>query len=721
MINKDNLEVRFDERKQKYGVAIHSYDEEKRTKWWVKPQFDAIGSIETRFGRCLAWVKVGKNYGTIDLDARQIIIEPQYGCVPCWTVNLLEEGQTPTDEDIVAIVWKDHKAGVINLKGEVIMPFIYDSLIRIDGKIQEEQRDPIVWNIAENEHRTVEELTQKVIEEWKKLRAMGYSSHVPSGNYDSELQEKFDQQKEIIKAYLLDRRQAANLTWEHSVENATRLSRTNDLLMQAVSRAMKMGKKTAQSLTCLDEEPDSYCNDLTVYVYPQSAGSFDEDIMNIIIQMGQGADEIEGITPCFMHRNNVSEDRDIDTDWDLKTAIMDDGKSWDEGLHYPAYQDVYFTQPWHQLFFEAYTFSLEDLAQMEDFRVDMRLHTEVEESIWKDEQNETLQGFYRKCDFEKMVPLLEKLQPSMRGSNMLAFRMAFDEICALRPWTKKKREKEQMSRLVAYPSFREKEEREQHPTPVWAMFLEGTIWREALGRRFYLPDKRLRKLPREEIGAAMLWHQTFYQFTTLKDRQLMRPFPKPTNIQEPKREDDQWLREWFYDEERENYDWSLESGHTEEEDDAECAREEQFERERLALLIEKAEKEKDPEIQFRLGKYYQAKEKDELYLEAAKWLQLAVEQGNAKAMNNLGTLYDEGHGVERNHDKARELWLRSIELIADGVTYGRPEYNLGVMAAWHYDYEEAAKWLLRALDKGFWCYEELYYVHQKLGIELEKK
>ena len=49
------------------------------------------------------------------------------------------------------------------------------------------------------------------------------------------------------------------------------------------------------------------------------------------------------------------------------------------------------------------------------------------------------------------------------------------------------------------------------------------------------------------------------------------------------------------------------------------------------------------------------------YSVAAEWYQKAAEQGYAQAQNNLGVLYAEGHGVEKNMDKAKELITQAAE------------------------------------------------------------
>lgn len=371
--NMEKYSTQYDKRCRKYGIVLDT-DNGKRTKWWIKPQYDAIGNIETRFGRSLAWIKVGKNYGSIDVDARKVIVEPQYGYPLFWWAD----GPEMTDENIKAVVWKDHKTGVINLKGEIVMPIIYDQLYCVDGKIQTERpEEKLDWYVPENEHRTVEEITQKVIVEWKKLRAMGYSSKVSLYRLDDETRERIKQQKEMVRTYLCDRRQAADMNWEHNAENAARLSRTNDLLMKAVRKAMKVGKKTAQSLMWMNSKPKATYNNIEVFVYPQLSESDDDDILNIILQMGLSEiDQVDGISACFCHRNRADDERELDADWDLKKAILDDGQTWDEGIHHPAYQDVYFTNPWHKLFYQNFI-SLEDLAKIKAFCVDLRVHTET--------------------------------------------------------------------------------------------------------------------------------------------------------------------------------------------------------------------------------------------------------------------------------------------------------------------------------------------------------
>ena len=51
----------------------------------------------------------------------------------------------------------------------------------------------------------------------------------------------------------------------------------------------------------------------------------------------------------------------------------------------------------------------------------------------------------------------------------------------------------------------------------------------------------------------------------------------------------------------------------------------------------------------------------ERYADALKWYERAAAQGDESSMCNIGLLYDEGRGVERNIAKAREWWEQAVE------------------------------------------------------------
>ncbi len=87
---------------------------------------------------------------------------------------------------------------------------------------------------------------------------------------------------------------------------------------------------------------------------------------------------------------------------------------------------------------------------------------------------------------------------------------------------------------------------------------------------------------------------------------------------------------------------------------------------------------------------------------AAQVLQRArplAEQGNANAQYNMGVIYDEGYGVERDYAKARE-WYKK----AAAQNYAKAEHNLGVMYQEGHgvqaDSAAAARWFKRAARHG---------------------
>ncbi|ROO27984.1 hypothetical protein SAOR_06650 [Salinisphaera orenii MK-B5] len=76
-----------------------------------------------------------------------------------------------------------------------------------------------------------------------------------------------------------------------------------------------------------------------------------------------------------------------------------------------------------------------------------------------------------------------------------------------------------------------------------------------------------------------------------------------------------------------------------------------------------------------------------------------AEQGNASAQYNMGVLYDEGYGVERNYETALEWYRRAAE-----QEYAKAEHNLGIMYQEGHgteaDPERAAEWFRRAAEHG---------------------
>ncbi len=91
---------------------------------------------------------------------------------------------------------------------------------------------------------------------------------------------------------------------------------------------------------------------------------------------------------------------------------------------------------------------------------------------------------------------------------------------------------------------------------------------------------------------------------------------------------------------------------------------------------------------------------EQSYEKAVEWYLKAAEQGFARAQNNLGVMYNNGTGVEQSYEKAREWVLKAVE---QGLASA--QCNLGLM----YDngrgvdqsYEKAVEWYLKAAEQGF--------------------
>jgi len=91
--------------------------------------------------------------------------------------------------------------------------------------------------------------------------------------------------------------------------------------------------------------------------------------------------------------------------------------------------------------------------------------------------------------------------------------------------------------------------------------------------------------------------------------------------------------------------------------------------------------------------------KDGLYLEAARFYRKAGEKGYAAALNNLGTLYAKGYGLDKDEREAARLYRRAAE-----KGYPFAMFRLGRMYAdgrgIDKDNQEAARWYRKAAQKG---------------------
>jgi TPR repeat protein len=86
---------------------------------------------------------------------------------------------------------------------------------------------------------------------------------------------------------------------------------------------------------------------------------------------------------------------------------------------------------------------------------------------------------------------------------------------------------------------------------------------------------------------------------------------------------------------------------------------------------------------------------------ALEWYLMALEKGSAAAANNLGVLYDNGKGVERDASKAVEYFTKSAEL---GSQWAMK--NLGIIYEYGRDgvvirnISKAVSWYTKAAEKG---------------------
>jgi hypothetical protein len=87
-------------------------------------------------------------------------------------------------------------------------------------------------------------------------------------------------------------------------------------------------------------------------------------------------------------------------------------------------------------------------------------------------------------------------------------------------------------------------------------------------------------------------------------------------------------------------------------------------------------------------------------VEAAKWYQMAAEQGDAIAQNNLGSFYQHGLGVATNYSKAVELYRWSADqgfaMAQNSLGY---MYDLGLGVP--KDEAVAVSWYRRAAEQGY--------------------
>ena len=239
-----------DKRKNLFGIKIEGHKD-----WYVAPMFEQLGIGEWANETDGTWFKQNGRYGYYSIAERRVVIPALYG----YPLFFNSKGH--------ALTWKDYKAGVINKEGETVIPFIHDDCEFYNNE-QKSQRHKPVYDNKEVETMTLEELEDRIRKEYILLLELGYEHH-KKWVLSNEHREKIEEQEQKVRSLVWDRRQMMDSTWVHNLENAKRIGRTNRLLMRAVSKAIKLGKKTSKSLQWLEKVSNTAHYEVEVYVHPE--------------------------------------------------------------------------------------------------------------------------------------------------------------------------------------------------------------------------------------------------------------------------------------------------------------------------------------------------------------------------------------------------------------------------------------------------------------------
>jgi deoxycytidylate deaminase len=82
---------------------------------------------------------------------------------------------------------------------------------------------------------------------------------------------------------------------------------------------------------------------------------------------------------------------------------------------------------------------------------------------------------------------------------------------------------------------------------------------------------------------------------------------------------------------------------------------------------------------------------------ALKWYRKAAVQGVAEAQTNLGEMYESGRGIDQDREKARSLYMKAAE-----QGYARAQYMIGAYFMMSVqDGQKAEEWFKKAADQGY--------------------
>jgi len=109
---------------------------------------------------------------------------------------------------------------------------------------------------------------------------------------------------------------------------------------------------------------------------------------------------------------------------------------------------------------------------------------------------------------------------------------------------------------------------------------------------------------------------------------------------------------------------------------------------------------------------------------ASEWYQLAAEQGFAEAEFGLGTMYASGEGVERDSDKAVELFTRAAnQEYTQAIRVLVLAYEKGQLGL-RIDYDKSLAWLNAGVDAGDpWSIKWLAKAYRsgRLGLRIDQQ
>lgn len=387
---KTMANIKFTLEKYKGADGTYGIRDSETGAILLPPTYEWIGELYRRS----TWIKRKEGFGLLDCDTLQEIIPCEYG-FPLYP-NLNNQ----------IIVWKNQKAGLINLNNQILIPIEYDTIELINHRYYlGEKEERFYWfdleanpipetkEMAEYTHPDKSDEQEEELYQLPMPQLEQRIKEACSNYWHSQKEEDYDKTITLIQI----RQQRMNEQWKHNAANAARIDRVNTLLNNTVREALQLGQRTAASLSWMNDLPnESYSVNVGVYPYwandksevgyqPKLTGEEEEQrlcdqeynegynhIWNIIREIGSYRKYGSKHPMCF----TASSDSADPSSWDFEEATMDDGQSWDEGIHRPIYQNIHFLHPWHRLYWDDFYYALEDLARMNDFRIEIKVNFE---------------------------------------------------------------------------------------------------------------------------------------------------------------------------------------------------------------------------------------------------------------------------------------------------------------------------------------------------------